>query len=179
VVNPNYVSKSFDKQSDRNISLHTKLVQSPDFRLQSKAADLYSQSKAKRTQGEYLHQVLAQIRGTQYWSNNQSTMFHYLDDSIRVLVEQVMTDATFSQLFVDEELVFVERDILSPDGSIFRPDRVILKEGKSIIVDFKTGKRKEEHREQMIKYKGLLAQLGKEVGPAVLLYLDDLTTEYV
>jgi len=102
-----------------------------------------------------------------------------LDDDIRILVNQVMNDFTLGQLFIDTELLFVERDILSPDGSIFRPDRVIRKDGKSIIVDFKTGKRKEEHQDQIIRYKTLLTQLGQDVGPAVLLYLDDLTTVYV
>ncbi len=175
----NYVSKPFLHQKDRNITLHAELEQALEFRLQAKAADLYSQSKAKRTQGDYLHQILAQIKGVNYWSSNQSTIFHNLDDSIRMLVNQVMTDPILGQLFLDEELLFVERDILSPDGSIFRPDRVIVKEGKSIIIDFKTGKRKEEHQEQISRYKMLLGQLGQDVGPAVLLYLDDLTTVYV
>ena len=174
-----YVSKSFVHQIDRNVNLQVELVAAPEFRLQAKSADLYTQSKAKRSQGEYLHHILAQVRGVHYWSANQTTIFQYLDDDIKILVNQVMNDATLGQLFIDQELLFVERDILSPDGSIFRPDRVIRKEGKSIIVDFKTGKRKEEHQEQISRYKTLLAQLGQDVGPAVLLYLDDLTTVYV
>jgi ATP-dependent helicase/nuclease subunit A len=174
-----YVSKSFETQIDRNVNLQVDLVAAPEFRLQAKSADLYTQSKAKRSQGEYLHHILAQIRGAQYWFDNQTILFQYLDDDIRILVNQVMNDVTLGQLFIDTELLFVERDILSPDGSIFRPDRVIRKDGKSIIVDFKTGKRKEEHQEQIIRYKTLLTQLGQDVGPAVLLYLDDLTTIYV
>lgn len=174
-----YTSKPFIHQTDRKITLNAKIKQSLEFRLQAKAADLYSQSKAKRSQGDYLHQVLAQIRGLNYWFNNQSTIFHELDDSIRLLVNQVMTDSILGQLFIDEELLFVERDILSPDGSIFRPDRVIAKLGKSIIIDFKTGKRKDEHQLQISRYKTLLNQLGQDVGPAILLYLDDLTTVYV
>jgi hypothetical protein len=90
-----------------------------------------------------------------------------------------MTDPILKEFFIDEELLFVERDILSPDGSIFRPDRVISKAGKSVIIDFKTGKLKDEHIDQIVRYKGILAQLGQDVGDGVLLYLDDLSVIYV
>ena len=179
VANPRYISGDVVVRSDRTLVVQTEIVKSPDFRLVAKSTDLYSQSKSKRTEGEYLHQVLAQIRGAQYWFENQSSSLFYLDESIRELVNQVMTDPILKEFFIDEELLFVERDILSPDGSIFRPDRVISKAGKSVIIDFKTGKRKDEHIDQIVRYKGILAQLGQDVGDGVLLYLDDLSVIYV
>lgn len=179
VVNPLYKSSNLLVRSDRTLVIQTEIVKSPDFRLVAQSSDLYSQSKSKRSEGEYLHQVLAQISGARYWMENQFSSFFYLDDSIRLLVNQVMTDIVLKEFFIDEELLFVERDILSPDGSIFRPDRVISKAGKSIIIDFKTGKRKDEHVDQIVRYKGILAQLGQDVGDGILLYLDDLSVIYV
>jgi hypothetical protein len=179
VANPHFKSSKIVDRSDRTLIIQTEIVKSPDFRVVAQSSDLYSQSKSKRSEGEYLHLVLAQIRGARYWMDNQSSSFFYLDDSIRVLVNQVMTDPILKEFFIDEELLFVERDILSPDGSIFRPDRVISKSGKSIIIDFKTGKRMEEHVDQIVRYKAILAQLGQVVGDGILLYLDDLSVVYV
>lgn len=178
-LNARYVSKNLNHQADRNIELHATLFESPEFRISTNSSDLYTQSKTKRSQGEYLHQILAQIRGVKFWMDHQSTIFGHLDDMIRSLVNQVINDPSLGQLFIDEELVFVERDILCPDGLIFRPDRVIIKSGKSVIIDFKTGKRKDEHLDQIAQYKLLLTQLGHEVAPGILLYLDDLSTVYV
>lgn len=179
VANPRYKSGNLVNQSDRTLVIQAKIVKSPDFRVVAQSSDLYSQSKSKRSEGEYLHLILAQIRGAQYWMDNQSSSFFYLDDAIRVLVNQVMSDPILKEFFIDDELLFVERDILSPDGSIFRPDRVISKAGISMIIDFKTGKRMEEHIDQIIRYKGILAQLGRVVGDGILLYLDDLSVVYV
>jgi ATP-dependent helicase/nuclease subunit A len=177
--NPNYKAKIYAEHADRLVIVQSKLAHVPEFRIQASSSDLYSQSKAKRTQGDYLHQILAQISGADYWSKHQQSDFKNLDDQTRNLVDQVMQHNELGQLFLDDEVLFVERDILCPDGSAFRPDRVIRKSGKSIIVDFKTGKRREEHVDQIKKYKILLAQLGQDVDAGVLLYLDDLTTVYV
>jgi hypothetical protein len=174
-----YISRNVSTNVDRLIAINSQIIPAPEFRLQSKSADIYTQSKAKRTQGEYLHDVLAQIEGSQFWVLNRDTLFIHLEESIRHLVDQIMNDTNLSQWFIDEELIFAERDILTPDGSVYRPDRVISKAGKSVIIDFKTGKRKEEHLDQINLYKQLLGQLGQEVGNGVLLYLDDLSTVYV
>ena len=176
---PKYVSNNVSSNVDRLIGINSQIIPAPNFRLQSKSADIYTQSKAKRTQGEYLHDVLAQMEGKRFWLANRNTRFIHLEESIRHLVDQIMNEDQLSQWFVDEELIFAERDILTPEGSVYRPDRVISKAGKSVIIDFKTGKRKEEHHDQINLYKQLLGQLGQEVGTGVLLYLDDLSTVYV
>jgi ATP-dependent exoDNAse (exonuclease V) beta subunit len=177
--NPKYVSKSLELHTDRSISLRATLVKSPEFRLQANSSDLYTQSKTKRAEGEYLHDILAQITGVHYWLTNRESKFQHLDDSIRNLVDQVVYHDSIGQLFIDEELLFVERDILCPDGSILRPDRVVIKSGMCLIVDFKTGKRKDEHVDQIRRYKDLFVSLGYKVGQGVLLYLDDLSLVYV
>jgi ATP-dependent exoDNAse (exonuclease V) beta subunit len=174
-----YVAKKASTHADRLISIQSQIVPSPAFRIISQSADIYTQSKAKRTQGEYLHDVLAQIEGNRFWFANRNTRFIHLEKHIRQLVDQIMHDIELSQWFVDDELIFVERDILTPAGDIYRPDRVISKAGKCVIIDFKTGKRNDKHLDQIKLYKQLLGQLGQEVGSGVLLYLDDLSTIYV
>jgi ATP-dependent exoDNAse (exonuclease V) beta subunit len=178
-IQAKYVAKKASTNSDRLISIQSQIVPSPAFRILSQSADIYTQSKAKRTQGEYLHDVLAQIEGNRFWFANRNTRFIHLEEPIRQLVDQIMHDIELSQWFVDEELIFAERDILTPAGDIYRPDRVISRAGKCVIIDFKTGKRHDKHLDQIKLYKQLLGQLGQEVGSGVLLYLDDLSTVYV
>jgi ATP-dependent exoDNAse (exonuclease V) beta subunit len=178
-IDAKHVAKKSSTNVDRSISIASQVIPSPAFRIRSESADIYTQSKAKRTQGEYLHDVLAQITGNHFWFANRNTRFAHLEEPIRQLVDQIMHDIELSQWFVDEELIFSERDILTPSGDVYRPDRVVSKAGKCVIIDFKTGKRREEHLDQIKLYKQLLGQLGQEVGSGVLLYLDDLSTVYV
>ena len=42
----------------------------------------------------------------------------------------------------------------------FRPDRVMRDENETIVVDFKFGKPKEEHQEQVRGYMNLLREMG-------------------
>jgi predicted RecB family nuclease len=79
-------------------------------------------------------------------------------------------------LYFDENLeVYNERDILFSDvygEEIYRPDRLMkTKEGQWMIVDFKTGERKEEHQEQIAKYQNILQKLGYPVNKSEVLYL--------
>jgi hypothetical protein len=73
----------------------------------------------------------------------------------------------------------VETDILCPDGTTFRPDRVIIRNGHTLVIDFKTGIEKEAHRNQIINYKNILAQMGYHNVQGLLLYLADQRLEYV
>ena len=73
----------------------------------------------------------------------------------------------------------METDILCPDGTTFRPDRVILKEGKTLVIDYKTGVEKEKHRIQLSNYKNILSQMGFSNIQGLLVYLSDQRLEYV
>ena len=59
-----------------------------------------------------------------------------------------------------------EASIVAGNGEVFRPDRVLLEkgkpigEGKAIVIDYKFGCRKNEHREQVDNYMNLLKGIG-------------------
>ena len=69
-----------------------------------------------------------------------------------------------------------ERSLLLPDGNVLRPDRVMEKNDEAIVIDYKTGMPRNEHKRQVSEYlemmrrmpyknvKGFLVYLGEEIG---------------
>ncbi|MDP5172633.1 MAG: UvrD-helicase domain-containing protein [Bacteroidia bacterium] len=55
-----------------------------------------------------------------------------------------------------------EIGILEPSGKEKRPDRVLMKPGKTVVIDFKTGRQRPDHARQVKEYMDLLLQLGQE-----------------
>ena len=81
--------------------------------------------------------------------------------------------------FKKENLAFKEVDLLCPDGSIVRPDRVNWVGDALQVIDFKTGKSKPEHDEQIARYKKTLQSMGHQVTAGVLIYLETKELRYV
>ena len=59
-----------------------------------------------------------------------------------------------------------------PDSTTRRPDRVIIREGKTSIVDFKFGEESQGHLNQIRHYRKILAEMGYDVAEAYLWYVD-------
>lgn len=68
--------------------------------------------------------------------------------------------------------VLTEASILMPRAGVKRPDRIILKDGKTIIVDFKFGEENPHYLSQIRQYKLLLAEMGYSNIEAYLWYVD-------
>ncbi|NTV83690.1 MAG: UvrD-helicase domain-containing protein, partial [Bacteroidales bacterium] len=65
-----------------------------------------------------------------------------------------------------------EPEIMTQDGHFYRPDRVLINQDKVTVIDFKTGKHRDEHRLQIVKYTGLLEEMDFKIDGAYLLYLN-------
>ena len=76
--------------------------------------------------------------------------------------------------FGKEWEVRTEVPVLVPGGRPGRIDRVMLGKKKTVIVDYKTGAKKDRDREQVEGYAGLLAQMGYPNVHGYLLYLDNM-----
>jgi ATP-dependent exoDNAse (exonuclease V) beta subunit len=164
------------EQLNKQVGIRSKLFQMPKFRIDSSKSDMFTLVDKKKQKGNVLHDFLAQLKGISHFELNINTAisFDYMDDILDIL-----QDAKIREFFIDDEVLFVENDILCPDGSIFRPDRVIQKEGVVHIIDFKSGKRKEEHHEQLRNYCSILHRMGYVNPQGVLIYLTEKEVEYV
>ena len=67
--------------------------------------------------------------------------------------------------------VMNERTITSTDRES-RPDRVIVGEERTIVIDYKTGRKAPEHARQITRYGDLLREMGYENIEKYLLYLE-------
>ncbi|MDR0518196.1 MAG: UvrD-helicase domain-containing protein [Fibromonadaceae bacterium] len=73
--------------------------------------------------------------------------------------------------FSDEYAILNECSIVMKNGEEKRPDRVIVKENNAIVIDYKTGKEKAEHKKQVREYAKFLSQMGYENVNGYLWYL--------
>jgi ATP-dependent helicase/nuclease subunit A len=69
--------------------------------------------------------------------------------------------------------VLNEASVLMPDSTTRRPDRIIIKEGRTSIIDFKFGEESQGHLNQIRQYRKILAGMGYDVSEAYLWYVDD------
>ena len=67
-----------------------------------------------------------------------------------------------------------ECDLLTTDGKTFRPDRVVYLNNSVKVIDFKTGKFSEKHKEQLSNYVQLLQQVETQKVTGSLIYIKDL-----
>ena len=76
-------------------------------------------------------------------------------------------------MFSDFDELKNERSILlkNKDGEIKEPDRVVVKNGKTYLIDYKTGEREAKHEKQITEYRNLLTQLGYKNIKPLLLYI--------
>lgn len=66
-----------------------------------------------------------------------------------------------------------EQEILMPDGQILRPDRVVIRPDKSVaILDYKTGKPRESHADQIKSYARRFREMGYKSVECWLVYLE-------
>jgi ATP-dependent exoDNAse (exonuclease V) beta subunit len=163
----------------KQLSLGIQIEDVVNFRIQTNKEDLYTSAQSKRERGELVHDFLAKIPDLDFYSENKERLTKHLDSDTLNLLDAVLSNEGIKCFFRSNELLFSERDILCPDGSIVRPDRVIKQGVDVIIIDFKTGKAKDEHRVQLVKYKKHLSELGYASVRSVLIYIENQIVENV
>lgn len=89
--------------------------------------------------------------------------------AIKKEIESLFKIEGVADLFTDFDELKNERSILLPNGETYQPDRVVVKNGKTYLIDYKTGEQSPSHEKQLANYKSLLAQMGyQNIVPYVL-----------
>jgi ATP-dependent exoDNAse (exonuclease V) beta subunit len=94
-------------------------------------------------------------------------------------IEAVFKIEGVKALFSDFESLKNEYSILTYHGDSYQPDRVIVSDEKTIVVDYKTGEKKDEHIQQIENYKLLLSEMGYTNIESYLLYTSQEKLEKV
>ena len=93
---------------------------------------------------------------------------------VRITLEKMMKHPIIRKWFGKEWEVKTEIDVLLPGGKQSRIDRVMIGSERTVIVDYKTGKKKLIDRTQVEQYAQTLSQMGYANVEAYLLYLEEL-----
>ena len=91
---------------------------------------------------------------------------------LSALITGMLDNPKISVFFDPEYTVMNEPEILTTEGFLYRPDRVLMRQGHVTIIDYKTGKQRNEYRDQVLRYSMLLKEMNFEVDGAFLLYLN-------
>jgi len=73
---------------------------------------------------------------------------------------QILTDATYTSLFENKDLVLSESTLIISENETIRPDKVILKKDKTIVIDYKTGLPNNKYAKQILSYTNTLQEIG-------------------
>jgi len=133
----------------------------------------------RQSYGKLIHEILSGIQ-TSADTEQVVTRLHKAgiisdEDTVTVtqIIKSVITHSEAAVFFDGNGTVLTEAELLLPDGRMFRPDRVIIKNGLTCVIDFKTGAPKKEHHDQVSYYASLLKQMGYDNVQASLIYIDD------
>ena len=146
----------------------------------TQASFLWDEQKQNAiTYGNLIHELMAQI-------NSQTDVQHVLDDAVKqgIVPEEgfeniknilinITSNPQLSDYYQDQNTVYNERMILSRDGSFYIPDRVVvMPNGDTTIIDYKTGMHNPSHSKQIAMYGTLYEEMGFHVNNKFLVYID-------
>jgi ATP-dependent helicase/nuclease subunit A len=157
------------------ISLVPTLEMKPRLRITSSKKELFSKAANKRKKGELAHLILSKIDTSDTYLLSNSIAL----DGFEKTVFEALNNPQINQYFKEGELLFAEQDILCPNGQIIRPDRVVYLNNTTFVVDFKTGKKSDQHILQVDEYVAVLVTMGYEHVKGVIIYLESQEIVYV
>jgi ATP-dependent exoDNAse (exonuclease V) beta subunit len=135
-------------------------------------------AEVKKDYGVMVHSALARIRVSSDVENALNSM---LAEGMIDLEEKNVLDAALVRLLANPELqphfreglvIKNEAEIILKEAKMFRPDRVVINGKEAVIIDYKTGKEKQEHKAQIMEYGDRLKEMGYVVNELLLVYLE-------
>lgn len=180
--------KSKKKESEKKSGVHTenlkhfisdywykKTVIRPKYRQMGEFTD--EDFAHKINKGVVLHEALSRLNSFDDADIVISKLIYEgiikESDSERIKreIEKLKNNDVVSDWFSSRWEVKPESDILLNDGSFIRPDRVLIKGCEAVVIDYKTGSEKEEHKKQITKYADTLKKMGFTKVRKYLLYI--------
>ncbi len=86
---------------------------------------------------------------------------------------KILSDTEISECFSRQATIKTEPGMFDHKGNFLRPDRVALLDGKTVIIDYKTGQGYPQHKNQVDNYAQVLQAMGYPNVKKYLLYLEE------
>jgi len=127
--------------------------------------------------GNIVHTALSKINSAGDINNALEDM--YLKDIINDIEKNnlnneiltLLSNPEIKPFFTEDLIVRNESEILSSKGKAFRPDRIIISAHKTAVIDYKTGRPAQEHKEQINEYAEILSEMGYQNIEKYLIYI--------
>ncbi len=159
--------------------------------IKPKATDFFKADEhakqAKINYGLLIHDLMARIKHKDQLGNaleelvKEGVVNNHQKKQLKVKMESLFSHQMINDWFSDTNSweVKTEVPILPKTGELSRLDRVLTKDEKAIIIDFKTGSRKQSDQQRVMQYADLMAEMGFKHIKAYLLYIEDEFIEEV
>lgn len=115
--------------------------------------------------GIIIHEILEntfELSKMQEIANEKALKYELSAQEIKDILQHLKfleQNETFTSWFDQKWEVYAEREILTSSGDIFIPDRVIKNNEKIIVIDYKSGAKRREHKNQLKYYYELLRNI--------------------
>jgi ATP-dependent exoDNAse (exonuclease V) beta subunit len=130
--------------------------------------------------GNLVHHILSKIKNLE----DVDVAFNHLLFSgvvttenlkeLQSLVVNVIEHPKLNPYFQDGFKIYNERDIITNSGQLLRPDRLnINSKNEVVIIDYKTGDEKNQHKSQLNAYEFVLNQMNLKVTSKLIVYIND------
>ncbi len=135
-------------------------------------------AREQRDFGVIVHAILAEARG---WEDASRLVKEYFQEGrldletaaqVKMKLDQVFANLEVRKWFDSNFSSLSEQGILLPGGTQKRPDRILIGKDEAIVIDFKTGIKRESHADQVYEYMSLVKTLTQLPVKGYLCYLE-------
>ncbi|MEO1096543.1 MAG: UvrD-helicase domain-containing protein [Bacteroidota bacterium] len=140
--------------------------------------------KSRINYGNLVHRILSHVQYMKDFKRAldmvyfEESLNHEEAEELRSFLKQLFKNPLVKHWFDASWQVRNEATILTKESE-YRPDRVIWKKGETAVIDYKTGKKDDKYKKQILQYKNLLEQMGHENVKAYLWYLREGAVENI
>ena len=137
-----------------------------------------SDAREKVTYGRLMHDLFSRIitsgdiQEAVRWMVRAGEITEQEQPSLIQKLHSLIDQEVVRDWFREGNTVLNEATVLMPDSGTRRPDRVIIRDGKTYIVDFKFGEESGSHFSQVRNYRKILTEMGYDVAGAYIWYVD-------
>lgn len=129
--------------------------------------------------GIYVHEVMAKVQNEADVEKalNRAAYLGLIKVEDKTIIgnyiQQIMEHPQLKAFYQRGVKLSNEGDIIDAFGFFHRPDRVVFFEDRTVIIDYKTGKKSDKHKQQIREYAELFAFMDYPKPEAYLIYLHD------
>jgi len=173
-----------------SVSKRNKLDWRDVISLKHSAEEIWDTETAyqKRDWGKLLHLVLSSIHYLEQKDEVIERMYQLgkfsSDDNkkLREIINELLKNDKVKHFFSADWNVKTEKEILMQNGKTYIPDRLLFSKitDEIIVIDYKTGVKKDIHKTQITEYSDALELMGLKNIKRVLIYISDkIKVEYL